>query len=40
MFDLADDNDIAQAQTRHLLAVTHLVVTRVFEPAPGKEQRR
>ncbi|GAA1384152.1 hypothetical protein [Catellatospora chokoriensis] len=29
---LADDETTAQAQARHLLAVTHMVVTRVFGP--------
>ncbi|GAA1381345.1 hypothetical protein [Catellatospora chokoriensis] len=30
LLDLADDEDIAQAQARHLLAVTRVVVDRVF----------
>ncbi|GAA2377294.1 hypothetical protein Cme02nite_20870 [Catellatospora methionotrophica] len=30
MLDLADDEHTAQAQARHLMAVTHLVIGRVF----------
>ncbi|GAA2352266.1 hypothetical protein Cme02nite_26040 [Catellatospora methionotrophica] len=30
VLDLADDEDLAQAQARHLMAVTYTVVRRVF----------
>lgn len=36
---LADDEDTAQAQARHLLALTRVVVDRVFRPANECKER-
>ncbi|MFG1785833.1 hypothetical protein ACGFIU_25655 [Rhodococcus oryzae] len=40
VLDLADDEDTAQAQARHLLAVTRVVVDRVFGPAGDPQEHR